>query len=74
MQVSWPCRGQTTQLLYVLKLRATIIGYEPSVVVYGSLKPLLAETYLLHSGAHLSYPWFACFLALDFLRCMLCAC
>ena len=55
LQVSRPGWGQTAQLLYVLKLRATIIGYEPALVVYGSLKPLLGETYLLHSGAHLSY-------------------
>ena len=54
--VSRPGRGQTAQSLYVLKLRATIIGYEPPLVVYGSLKPLLGETYLLHSGAHISYP------------------
>ena len=54
--VSWPGWGPTTQSLYVLKLRATIIGYVPPLIVYGSLKPLLGETHLLHSGAHLSYP------------------
>ena len=52
-QIGW---GRTTQSLYALKLRATIIGYVPPPIVYGSLKPLLGETYLLHSGAHLSYP------------------
>ena len=56
LRVCWPGRGRTSQLLYALKLRATIIGYEPPLVVYGSLKPLLGETYLLHSGAHISYP------------------
>ena len=54
--VSRPGWGRTTQSLYALKLRAIIIGYVPPLVVYGSLKPLLSETYLLHSGAHLSYP------------------
>ena len=73
LQVSWLGRGQIAQSLYVLKLRATIIGYEPLLVVYGSLKPILGETYLFHLGAHLSYPWFACDLDLEFLRCMLCA-
>ena len=43
--------------------QATIIGYIPPLVVYGSLKPLLGETYLLHSGAHLSSP---CLLAFGF--------
>ena len=38
-QVSWVDWGRTAQSLYVLKLRATIIGYKPSLVVYGSLKP-----------------------------------
>ena len=56
LQVSRPGWGRTEQSLYALKLRATIIGYEPPIVVYGSLKPLLGKTYLLHSGAHLSYP------------------
>ena len=55
------------QSLYALKLRTTIIGYEPPLVVYVSLKFLLGETYLLHLGAHISYPWFACDLALQFL-------
>ena len=42
--------------------------------MYGSFGPLLGETYLLHSGAHISFPWFACILAVDFLRvCSLCA-
>ena len=45
LQVSWPIWGRTAQSLYVLKLRATIIGYVPPLVVYGSLKPLLGETY-----------------------------
>ena len=67
MQVSWPGRGRTTQSLYALKLRATIIGYKTLLVMYGSLKPLLSETYLLHSGAHISYPWFDYDLALHFL-------
>ena len=56
LQVSWPGRGVTAQSLYALNLRATIIGYEPSLVVYGILKPLLGDTYLLHSGTHISYP------------------
>ena len=51
----------------MLKLRATIIGYKPPLVVYGSFDPLLGETYLLNLGAHISYPWFACDLALHFL-------
>ena len=37
LQVSWPGRGRTAQSLYALKLRATIIGYAPPLVVYGSL-------------------------------------
>ena len=61
--VSYPGWGRTAQSLYALKLRATIIGYIPLLVVYGSLKPLLGKTYLLHSGAHLSSP---CFLAFGF--------
>ena len=56
--------GRTAQSLYALKLRATIIGYVPPLFVYGSLKPLLGETYLLHSGAHLSNP---CLLAFGFI-------
>ena len=71
LQVSRPGWGRTTQSLYALKLRAKIIGYEPPLVVYGSLKPLLGETYLLHSGAHISSPWFACIFAVDFLRSVL---
>ena len=55
LQVSWPGRGQTTQFLYALKLRATIIGYKPLLVMYGSLKPLLGKTYLL-----LTYPALFC--------------
>ena len=47
-QVSWPGRGRTTQSLYALNLRANIIGYKPHLVLYGILKPLLGETYLLH--------------------------
>ena len=31
-------------MLYELKLRATIIGYIPPLVVYGILKPLLGKT------------------------------
>ena len=69
--VSWPGWGWTSQAIYVLKLRATIIGYKPLIVVYGSIKPLLGETYLLHLGAHISSPWFACILAIDFLRSVL---
>ena len=66
LRVSRPGRGQTAQSLYALKLRATIIGYVPPLVVYGSLKPLLGETYLLHSRAHLSA--LVCLhLALDFI-------
>ena len=59
-QLGW---GRTAQSFYMLKLRATIIGYVPPLVVYGSLKPLLGETYLLHSGAHLSS---SCLLAFGF--------
>ena len=61
MQVSWLGRGRIAQSLYVLKMRATIIAYEPPLIVYGSLKPLLGKTRLLHSGAHISYP---CLLAI----------
>ena len=70
-QVSQPGRGRTTQTLYVLNLRATIIGYIPPLVVYGSFEPLLGEKYLLHSGAHISSLWFACILAIYFLRSVL---
>ena len=66
--VSQPGWGRTAQSLYALKLRATIIGYVPLPIVYGSLKPLSGETYLLHSGAHLSSPWLACILDLDSIR------
>ena len=45
LQVSQPGRGRTAQSLYALKLRATIIGYVPLLVVYGSFKPLPGETY-----------------------------
>ena len=54
LQVSRPGWGQTAQSLYALKMRATIIGYVPLLVVYGIFEPLLGETYLLHSGAHIS--------------------
>ena len=60
LQVSQPGWGRTTQSLYALKMRATIIGYVPLLVVYGSLKPLLGETYLLHSGSSLILPLIAC--------------
>ena len=63
-----------TKSLYALKLRATIIGYTPLLVVYGSLEPLLGETYLLHLGAHLPSPWLACILDVDSLRSVLFAC
>ena len=55
-QVSRPGWGRIAQSFYALKPMATIIGYVPPLVVYGSLKPFLGETYLLHSGDHLSYP------------------
>ena len=71
MQVSRPGRGRTAQSLYALKLRDAIIGYVPPLVVYGSFEPLPGETYILHSGAHISYPWFACILAVDFIRSVL---
>ena len=64
-QLGW---GRTAQSLYALKLRAAIIGYVPPLVVFGSFEPLPGETYLLHSGAHISSPWFACILAVYFLR------
>ena len=69
--VSRPGRGRTSQSLYALKLRATIIGYIPLLVVYWSFEPLLGETYLLHSGGHISSPWFSCILAVYFLRSVL---
>ena len=71
LQVPQPGWGRTAQSLYALKLRAKIIGYIPPLVVYGSFEPLLGEAYLLHSGAHISSPWFACILAIDFLRSVL---
>ena len=63
--MSWPGRGWITQLLYALKLRTTIIGYVPPLVVYGSFEPLPGDTYLLHLGAHISSPWFACILVVE---------
>ena len=51
LQVSRPGWDRTTQSLYALKLRDTIIGYVPLLIVYGSLKPLLGEIYLLHSSS-----------------------
>ena len=69
--MSWLVRGWTSQSLYVFKLRATIIGYVPPLVVYGSFEPLLGEIYLLHPGAHISSPWFVCILAADFFRSVL---
>ena len=74
MWVYWPGRGWITQFLYALKLRATIIGYIPPLVVYGSFEPLLGETYRLHLGAHISSPCFACILAVNFLRSVLFVC
>ena len=71
LQVSWPGRGRTTEPIYALKLRATIISYVPPLIVYGSFEPLLGKTYLLHSGAHTSAPWFACILVVDSLRSVL---
>ena len=71
LQVSRLGTGRTAQSLYALKLRATIIGYVTLLVVYGSFEPLLGETYLLHSGAHISSLWFACILAVYFLRSVL---
>ena len=66
LRVSQSGWGRTAQLLYALKLRATIIGYVPLLVVYGSLKPLLGKTYLLHR--ELIYPTLDCLcLALDFI-------
>ena len=66
LQVSQPGWGQTAQSLYALKLRATIIGYVPPGVVYGSLKPLLGEhTCFIRE---LTYPAPVCLhLDLDFL-------
>ena len=72
LQVSQLGWVQTAQSLYALKLRATIMGYVPPLVVHRSLKPLLGETYLLHSGDHLSYPWLLMF-GFRFYWCMLCA-
>ena len=69
--VSQPGWGWTAQSFYALNMRATIIGYKPPLLVYGSLYPLLGETYLLHSGAHISSPWFACIVVVDFLRSVL---
>ena len=60
--------GLENTVVYALKLRATIIGYIPPLIVYGSLKTLLGKTYLLHSGAHISYPWFACLLLVQILN------
>ena len=71
--MSWPGRGRTQHSLYALKLRATIIGYIPPIVVYGTFESLLGETYLLHSRVHISSPWFACILAVDLGVCSLCA-
>ena len=71
LQVSWPGRGRTAQSLYALKLRATIIGYIPLLIVYRSFEPFLGKTYLLHLGAHISSPWFACILVVYFLRSVL---
>ena len=57
-----------------VELRATIIGYMPPLVVYGSFKPLLGKTYMLHSGAHLSSLLACLHLAYIFLGvCSLCA-
>ena len=69
--MSWSGRGRIEKSLDVSNLRATIIGYVPPLVVYGSFYALLGETYLLHLGAHISSPWFDCILAVDFLRSVL---
>ena len=61
-------------MLYALKLRATIIGYVPPLVVYGSFEPLLGETYVMHSRAHISSPWFARILVVYFFRSVLFVC
>ena len=49
------------QSLDAFKIRDTIIGYEPPLILYGSINPLVGET------AQISYPWFACDLDLHFL-------
>ena len=67
MQVYRLGRGHIAQSLYALKMRATIIGYKHPLVVHGSLEPLLGETYLLHSVAHISHPCFSYDLDLHFL-------
>ena len=38
LQVSRPGRGWTTQSLYAMKLRATIIGYIPPLVLYSKFR------------------------------------
>ena len=43
LQVSRLGWGRTAPSLYAMKPRATIIGYVPPLVVYGSLKPLLGD-------------------------------
>ena len=69
--MSWLGKVQTAQSIYALKLRATIFGYIRPLVVYGNIKPLLEEAYLLHSRAYLSSPWISFILAIDFLRSVL---
>ena len=66
LQVSWLGRGRTAQSLYALKLRATIIGYKPPLVMYGSLKPLLGDIPASFRISHI-LPLFACDLALHFI-------
>ena len=53
MHVSRPGRGRTAQSLYALKLRATIIGYVPPLVVYGSSLSQVRHTYCIWE---LTYP------------------
>ena len=60
--------GLDSAVALCIEFEGHLIGYVPPLVVYGSFEPLLGETYVLHSGAHISSPWFSCILAVDFLR------
>ena len=59
LQVSWLGRGQTAQALYVLKLRATIIGYEPSLIVYWTQASPRQDIPTSFESSHI-LPLFAC--------------
>ena len=61
LQVSRPGWGRPAQSLYVLKLRATIIGFEPLLVVTRASQASPRRDIPATFGSSLIQPLFACF-------------